>query len=832
MANLISHATGNFTAAGTWLVADTTSASIAGVTATTVGNVAGTVTDSATFTPGVITVQGILIQLSRRIGTTGTLKVILRNSTGSVDVGTVTVNCSDLPAETAVSTNASAAADGSWHFFDFVTPVVTLGATNYLVRVVTSSASQVALLGGAANDWNRLLVTTTTGAPAAADRTWVGQAYTGAGAATTYTVTQDNNNTNAYGEMNVSNGGTLAVSVAAATQYRLAGNLKCWGGSTFTYGTSGSPCVLGQATILEFNCASDGQYGFERFWNASVTFYGAAKTAVINQLAADAAASATSLTLTTTVGATWKSGDVIVLAGTTTTASQTENKALGADASGTTVGTIAALTNAHSGTAPTAGHVGNISRDLKFRSTSATGVSNGTYFFTSANYTGTSVIYYCEFAYMGSGVANKLGFYNAAIAGTEDVEFCSFHDLNEASAIMVNYVGNGSFPYTFSNNILYNTRSGFINVITTATPTISGNFVAAATPQSSGMVFGDVGGTITNNIVVGTTNAGSYGMTFNEAAGNVGTISGNIAYNNFAIGIGFTASMLGTISSFTSWRNGTYGFALGQSYAIPSGGATAGARSLTLDQFTAFGNAAGNAQSSGASNGLIISNWTLNAGVTNTAPFGLDFVNGAYPIGARMVNCTFGATTAHVTADFRFGITSGCQMYAENCSFSAATLFATSTNCAINTFFQSDKHQQTAGNWFKFTPYGTLAQDTVIFDTGTQSVKMTPSSANQKLVSDPFYVPVASGKTITVSVRVRKGTSYNGNNQRLMLRANSAMGITTDTVIATAAASIGTWETLSGTTAAASQNGTYEFFVDNDGTAGTTNYQNMTATSS
>jgi hypothetical protein len=55
------------------------------------------------------------------------------------------------------------------------------------------------------------------------------------------------------------------------------------------------------------------------------------------------------------------------------------------------------------------------------------------------------------------------------------------------------------------------------------------------------------------------------------------------------------------------------------------------------------------------------------------------------------------------------------------------------------------------------------------------------------------------------------------------------MGITTDTVLATFSASVNTWQALSGTSAAAPQDGIFEFIVDCDGTAGSAFVGNVTA---
>lgn len=828
MANQIAVVPGNFTAVGTYLTADTTSASIAGVTATTVGTVAGTLTDSATFTPGVITVQGILLQLSRRIASTGTIAVSLRNSTGGINVATCTVNVADLPAETAVATNASSAADGSWHFFDFGTPVTILGATAYLVRVITSNATQVALLGGASNDWNRLLVTTSApGSLAAGDRFWIGQRYTGAGTATTITVTMDNNTTTAWGQIVNSNGGTFKASIAAATQLRQAGIYQGWAGSTTQWGTAASPCVLGQQTVWEMASAADGQFGFEFYWNANVSFYGASKGFAYSKLAADASASATSLTLADSVGSSWKNGDVLLIAGTTRTAADTETKAMGADGSGTSIPTIAALTNAHSGTAPTQGHVANLTRDLKIRSTAGSTTTNGFYIWYSPNYIGTAVHYWGEYVNMGSIVANKLGFTAANLGGSLDLEYNSIHDFTETTSIGINLSSSSGLNYTVSNNVGYNLRTFISNTSTTATGwTINANLTGGNTVQNGTYNITDIGGTFTNNIVFGTLNGGGIGIQYGEANAAIGTCSGNQCYNNIGVGFSVNAYISGTISNLLCWRNNTFGLTWSGTNSF--NGNPAG---LVFDGYVCFGNTTAGAESiTSQAAPVTFTNGVFNGGVTLVQPVGIAFLansNMSTPLILR--NCSFGATTQHTTGDLSVNSVAGLFVYTENCLFSSATPLAGQTNMSSNSFIQHDAYQQTAGNWLKLTHFGSMGLDTVIFNTGAESVKMTPSSAATKLQSDAFRVPVNSGQTCTSTVFVRKGTSYNGNQQRLFVKANAALGINTDTLLATAGAAIGTWESLSAATATVTENGVLDFYIDCDGTAGTVNYDTASA---
>jgi hypothetical protein len=106
---------------------------------------------------------------------------------------------------------------------------------------------------------------------------------------------------------------------------------------------------------------------------------------------------------------------------------------------------------------------------------------------------------------------------------------------------------------------------------------------------------------------------------------------------------------------------------------------------------------------------------------------------------------------------------------------------------------------------------------------------MTPNSGSTstyKLESGSFKVNVADSQTCTPSVYVREsvvgdGYDYSGNRIRLILKQNDALGITADTVIDTATvASEGAFELLTGTTAAATDDGVMEFVVDCDyGTA-------------
>jgi hypothetical protein len=117
-------------------------------------------------------------------------------------------------------------------------------------------------------------------------------------------------------------------------------------------------------------------------------------------------------------------------------------------------------------------------------------------------------------------------------------------------------------------------------------------------------------------------------------------------------------------------------------------------------------------------------------------------------------------------------------------------------------------------------------------------MRLTPNSASYKLESGSFKVNVNAGQTITPSVYVRKstvasgGALYNGNQPRLILKRNDAIGVTADVVIDTMTlGAVATWEQLTAACpAAATENGVAEFVIDCDGTAGFVNVDDFSAT--
>lgn len=813
MATLANNSTGNFTTAATWSLVDATSL-LDSETNTTTSTTA--FVSSSTFTPGALTVDGLAIKVSaRNAAPSGTFSVRLFNSTLAAAVAgtTVTINVSDIVAVNT-STNSG------WVFFKFAAPVLLVAVTNYTVQITSSVNAQVTLYRDAtAANWSRFLRTTTTQAPAAADVLYVLGDRTGAGTGNSYTVTM-NNTTSAttFGEIQVAGRGTLDWGVAASTNYylKIAGNLSVYNNGIYQQGTSTTVVPSTSTAKLEFANTSNVQFGVEARAGSTVKSGGAVITNTAF-LAADAAAAATALTTDVSTG--WKSGDVIALASTTRTRTEAETKALTANASGTSL-TITALTNAHSGTSPTRAELANLTRNVQIF-----GTSTAFQAYINCNALSTVDLQSTEFYNMGSATANKRGIEVATTTGSFTANNCSIHDFIVTSSQGVSFNSASGNNYNLTNCVMYNIAASGVNLsATTGTTWTVNNVLVIAGAQAaagSGFNIGDLGGTLTN--LTGTSCQGAgISLTDVSSANNFGTVSGLIGHSNSTVGVqwtGVTAQQNNPIFSFstiTSWRNTTIGLQLTNSF------------NFIIDTVTAFGNATNNIQIGGTEcDNIIMKNMTIDAGTTLTCPIGFQCATDMHEF--YIDSSTFGGTTTHATGDIAIPVANVfVRLVARNTSLNSSTQVSTPGNMVEGSSIGLAKLQTTAGNHKTFKRYGTITPDTVIFNNASPSVRMTPNLATQKLQGGIRKAAAASGQTVTVSVWVRKsvagdGAAYNGNQPRLILKADPATGITSDTVLATASAAAGTWEKLTATTAAISDDAVFQFQLDCDGTAGWVN---------
>lgn len=826
MAVLTSIATGNFTTAGTWGVVDSTSYLNAenateSLLTTTYSN-----TRSAAFTPGAIVVSHIGVKLCERIGTTGTMSVHMNTSADHVEVaGTeVTINTADLPSALEADLN------GGWIFFKLASPVTLSAATGYELEAKTSSASMVDLWCDATLDnISRAIVTTTTQAPAAGDDLIVAGERTGAGTGNSFTVTMDNTATTDFGAASTSlvtpslaicDRGTLSYGTTAATNYYLkqSGNVIVYSGGTFNMGTTGTQIPRNSTASLQFDCATNVDFGLTIRNLGAFNAQGLSRTVGNNsfycKLNTDEAINSTSLGVDTDTG--WLDNDEIAVASTTRTVAQCEKGALNGAAGAATLtvdgfaGVGGGLAFAHSGTSPTQAEIILLTRNV-----SILGASASLQGYISFTVTSSVDIDWTEIKWMGSATTGKRGIdISTGTGGSLNIQYSSLHDFSVASSRGQN-VGTSCNNITYSNNVSYAIANSHYVIGSTAgsTLTFDGNIFMKNTDATSSLaLFNDVGGVITNNTFIGAT---ANGFSCAQSSQTIGTFSGNTSHSNGADGFDFSQSQnsFGTLSSITSWRNSGFGIDF----------STAQIEGVTINVGTFFGNTTTNLNI-----GTSVARFTCISVVSNgdstfSTTSGVAFPGASFCPGVTFISCDFstvsGIKTAH-TNDVICGAGFVDALFL-NCIFAGTNEVTSQSNMMVNSSIKSQKHDQTAGLHKTWTKYGTITIETTTVHTGGQSVKLTPNNASSKLESPSFYVAVANGATITPTVYVYEDVAYNGARSRLIVKRNDAIGITADTVLDTAtAASDAAWEGLTGTTAAATDDGVMEFVVDCDGTAG------------
>ena len=825
---------GNFTAAASWATVDATALldSEAGNTALTTAYV-----ESAVFQPGAITIDGIAVKLAARVASpTGTISVRLAQAAATVAGTEVTINVTDLPTCSTEAANN----EGGWILFKF-TAVTLAAATDYTVSAKCSVASEATLYrNGTAGNWARLLRTTTTGAPAAGDQLDIMGEHTGAATGNDFVITMDNTATTDFGSgtdasccIAICKRATLNFAYAAATNYYLkcSGNVIVYNGGTLTIGTVANPIPRDGSAILEFDPVADGGMGLICRNGSTFTAQGLSRTLNKNvvscKLNTDEAAAQTVLGVDTDTG--WLVNDEIGIASTTRTYSQCEKRTLSA-ISATELTVSSGLTNAHSGTSPTQAEVILLTRNVKIRAAASTLMA-----YCNFKATATIDIDWVEFYWLGEETTGKRPVEIETTTSSCNIQYSSFHDSEDNGVYIT---GTATNNITFSNNVIYyfpnigsvtNMGSIFIGVTSQTSITINSNIIiysaSSGSTSGAGIWMKDIGITVTNNTIAG---ARAYGIRFYEAAQTVlGTFSDNTIHSCGQQGLFFDDQYCvinSTLSNITIWRCSSYGIQFLTTAAVT----TKVSRNITFSTLTLFGNTTSNIY---FLNGIgkitfisLISNGDSSFATTN----GISDAGNAVLASIELLNCDFstvsGIKTAH-TNDINVGANTYLTLVANNCKFGAATEVLNQTNLIIGGYIKSQKHDQTAGlhkSWFK---YGIISIDTAIVDTGA-SQRLTPNNASNKLESSSKKVAVANTNTVTVSVKVREsvagdGTDYNGNRIRLIVKKNIPMGITADTVLATATvASEGAFETINGTTVAVTDDGVLEFVCDCDGTGG------------
>lgn len=822
MAVLKSIATGNWSDASTWALCDPTSVLDVEGGVTTPGT---TYTNGSTFTPGAIDVAGICIKVaSRSVSATGQVSVALWNATASSQVaGTeVTINATDIPVCT------QAGREGLWCYFKFASPVTLLAATVYAVRVKSSVVGDIVLWrAGISAQWARQLVTTTTQAPAAGDQLIITGDKISPGVSNSYTVTMDETSTTDYGTGSttlvsiwVGHDATLTYGTSPATNYvlRVSGLLGVGNGGTLNIGTTSNPIPRDSTAVLEFDCASDGQYGLVAY-GGTVNLQGLSRSSGKNVtrcfLSADEAAGQTVLSVDTDTG--WLAGDTIVIATTSTAAAQTEEMTLASNATATTLEITSGLAFSHEGNADMAAEVILLNRNVMIRSVSTTAMSYvhfGDYCVADLDYV--------NFKYTGSGTTlPKTGVEFATSNGSASINNCVAQN-NEARGFVVSSGSAANISFVdcdvYLNGGTGNVGGFHIPFIGLSTSVSFTNCWAIRTTA-----YGYY--TLTGNIAmsdcraVGSTGPG--GIYFNLATvttPNTGSFSGNVSRASAANGVSIVSPFPLVLDGLVSRRNVGVGVTT----------LSVGVSLVTLNNLRSSGNGTnltlGGIAQVTVNNGVFAGESGFNSirAITYSG-------SGVLVLNGGSSGVPSGANIAHTVSALLVTATTLVNVIANDFLITEATDVASPTNLTPKIQYVALMNNNgVAGEHKTYFKEGVVSSDTTLYATASPSQRLTPSATSsfQQLCSGEFVVAVASGQSPTISVKVREsasgdGATYNGSFPRLILKANAAIGINADVVLDTAtAASEGAWETLTGTTDPVTGDGVLTFIVDCDGTAG------------
>jgi hypothetical protein len=873
MATLIAKQTGNWTSSSTWGVADTTmlQEALQAVTNTTTGN-----QDSLGFTTGAITVDAMVV-FGFRQSSTGTITFSLWNSTDSTTAASVTINATDLPAQS--TTLADSATSLTLEFGS----VTLLAGKSYKLRITASSANNAAFYRSTANStaWDVMLRTTTTGTPAANDRLVIGGNWTAAATHSAVNVTMDETATTSYGLTSYSTSiwvgskGTLAYGTSASTNYYLKfkGTMRVGGDGTCTIGTSATPTPSTSSAVLEMASVAKTDTGVvvssSGTWNtggnpltydralvnasaggicstSTVTvtrlsgpvFTGLTGTIYINGTAytissvtnantlvlTGSAGTLTQVgwvpattTLTTDVTTGWKSGDEIAMCSETRSAVQHEKKSLSVDASGTTITFATSIQYPKSATAPQEAELMNLTRNVKIRgmSTSLTGYL----FFRDGAIVDRS---WDETYYLGSSTTGKYGVEvgpATGFSGTYSEDHCSNHDYISASGITEGSAfrasGGTLQNCTITDSNYWN--AGYVQFFSAAANYANCSFTGIMIGANlSNQSYGFYTANAINAVITDITTFGNTtGFYISTTSATAGAnVVGTLDNIKSKNGGGISlTNITGSVGDLYSYRGTGHGLTMTT------------CRNLIIDSMTGTGHAS----SSLAVNDnmrCVLKSFSSNSDTINQ-PYGM------YIVGPNIdtIICGdgggIGTVTANGTSDIVFTGGANCTIIFHNMQFGSTTEVSLVNSWLHGAAYSNMNYDGTTGDHREIRWEGTLQNDTTVYyGVSGQSLRMTPTRANYKLESSTFFVPVESGDTATFQVQVRKssvgdtGTAYTGAQPRLMIRANPSAGITSDTVIATYSAGTGSWNTLSGSSPTVSQNCILEFYVDcgGDGT--------------
>ena len=361
MATYFSINNGNFTDAGVFgrtLSAGDVNSGTTGFLLTTTHTYCPVVSsDGSSYT-------GIGLHLSARSATpTGTLDMQLSASNGSIT--NISYPVSSFTGYDG-SNNGTSSYPQNWQLVSFVVPVSIPNREKMVVGVKTSNLNQVSLIGTSSN-FDKYIVTTSSGTPAAGDSVHISSSLSRTDT-TPYTVTYNSPSTGYLRDMFIHNGGTLAFSNSTSTTLGVSGSngLQVTSQGTLSIGTQASPIPSNISHTVNLNGAS---VNVHTGGNFNVNGINKAQYAY---LASDTTATTRVFSTVNTI-TNWVAGDTVIISpSANATVSSFDVLSLSAVDNNNTFRTTAAPSYLHSSIyyVPT---VMNMTRNVKFRGVGTSG---------------------------------------------------------------------------------------------------------------------------------------------------------------------------------------------------------------------------------------------------------------------------------------------------------------------------------------------------------------------------------------------------------------------------------------------------------------------------
>ena len=785
--------------------------------------------NGASFTPGAITIDAIVAKI-RNLGSSpsGVISARLFNVTGSSIVAgtTVSVNQSNL-----TQLNASG---GSWIVFKFSAPVTLSAATVYAIQLAGDSSPIAYLSSSSGTLYSAAVRETGTQAPTVGDQIIVAGEFTNLNTLTNYNCLLNANadigpttgTSILRTAIEIGYGGTLTAPSTASVNRTLTlrGSLFVLSNGTFVAGTGADPIPASSTFTLAFSTPpANVDWGISIPGNGSFTTFGATKTTKA-YLNASVNAAATSLTTDVVTG--WASGDVIAIAATNRPLSNINNETQEltiSSISGTTVNFSPSLSTAKNGGSvygQVRAEIINITRNVVI-----TGASTTLQSFIYTGGVGQVSLNYTSIRRMGSASSNKRGIdaVNVAANGPINLQIvgCAITNFEVSSSIGLNITASGSPNGTLliQNNVFYRITSSYI---TTTNNDVAGNYVFddnwCLTSNASASAIPGVNMSL-RGISFRNFNIVSSGtLLINLGSATVKSTVNNIIAHSGRSGNGL--SILETFSQQRAVVNNVYCYRnIGQGVVFNAG------NTGIIDGGAIYENANGGMNLVGIN--TIVRNIDFYGSATNSQAVGIFLPAGTAQNQNPIVeNCRLGTLGAHSQADISPSGIQTTNVIFRNCLFSSPSEVVQLPG--FQAIVSSARHNQVNGSNKAWTRTGILQSDFLYFVQASPSLRMTPSSASEKLESSPRTIAVPSGRSIRVSCFIRKsvagdGTAYNGLQPRLVSLTDPSIGITGSIIATATAASNGAFERITGTVGPVSENGVVKLIIDCDGTAGWVN---------